>query len=695
MNYSGKNKYLKQKNTLQNFLFWSILLFFIGFNILLGSGIGLLLAFQDDLPSLAPLEDYTSEEWTLPTKVYSRSGEEIASFHKEQRQLVKISELPPELIKALIAVEDNRFFQHNGIDFWGIARAFVQNIKAGRIVEGGSTITQQLAKVLFLTPRQTFKRKLKEALMSVQIERTYTKREILERYFNKIYFGAGAYGVEAAARVYFDKSAKNINIAEAALLVGLPRAPSSYSPLRNPDRARQRHRIVLSMMAQRGIISQQKARKLHKEFWSEFDRTHYDQEDTKEENIKKAPYFVEHIRRQLLDRYGSEMVYRGGLQVHTTVDMNYQKILEDYMYDYLLELNIEQDNLPDTATKFSENNDSSIIEGSAVIRDPKNGQIMALVGGHRWDGKNQLNRAVQAQRQPGSAFKPVLYAAALENGYTPTSKLQDRPLIYNTPQGQWTPRNYSQRFHGEVTIREALLDSLNVATVYLLEQVGTRELLEMARKLGIDQSLGSHMSIALGGLNRGLSVVELSDVYTVFANQGMLNDPIYIREVRDREGNLLERNFPHNREVLNPQIAYIMTHLLQGVVDEGTGQRLGREFDIPLAGKTGTSNRYRDAWFMGFTPDLVFGSWFGYDSSNQSLGQHMSGGVVAGEFWRQAGQEIFANHSYETFSVPEGINFLNICTDSGYLATNECSNTRQIPFVSGTEPTRSCPQHGR
>ncbi len=693
MDYSGKNKFQKQKETLQSFLFWTVLVLFFGFNLLLGGGIGLILGFQGELPSLAPLEDYTSEEWTLPTRIYSRDGEVIASFYREQRELVDISELPPELIKAVVAIEDNRFFEHNGIDFWGIARAGIQNLRAGRIVEGGSTITQQLAKVLFLTPRQTFKRKFQEALMAVQIERTYTKREILGRYFNKIYFGAGAHGVEAASQVYFDKSARDLNIAEAALLAGLPRAPSSYSPLNNPDKAKSRHRVVLNLLARRGEISPTEAQEMHSEFWNEFEEKHHGEDDAEQEDIRKAPYFVEHIRRELLDRYGSEMVYRGGLEVQTTVDMEYQNILEDKMYDYLLELNVDKDNLPDTATEIPEENDISLIEGAAVVRDSQSGEILAMVGGHRWHSDNQLNRATQTRRQPGSAFKPVLYSAALQAGYTPSSKLQDRPLIYNTPQGQWTPQNFSRRFHGEVTLRQALIDSLNVATVYLMEELGAQPLLQMARRLGIDQPLGSHMAIALGGLNRGLSVVDMSTTYNVFANQGRLNQPIYIQEVKNREGNLLERNFPHNREVLNPQISYLITSILQDVVNEGTARRLGREFNIPMAGKTGTTNRFRDAWFLGYTPDLVFGSWFGYDDSNQSLGEDMSGGVVAGEFWRRAGRELFADHSFETFSVPEGITFLNICTDSGELATANCPRTRQVPFIAGTEPSRSCDQH--
>ena len=693
MDYSGKNKFQKQKETLQNILFWGVLVLFVGFNALLGTGIGLILAFQNELPSLAPLEDYTAEEWTLPTRIYSRDGEIIASFYREQRELVDISELPPELIKAVVAIEDNRFFQHNGIDFWGITRAGIQNLKAGRIVEGGSTITQQLAKVLFLTPRQTFKRKLKEALMAVQIERTYTKREILGRYFNKIYFGSGAHGVEAASQIYFDKSARNLNIAEAALLAGLPRAPSSYSPLNNPERAQNRHRVVLNLLARRNVITPEEARQMHENFWEDFEKKHHGKDETEQEDIRKAPYFVEHIRRELLSRYGSEMVYRGGLKVKTTVDMDYQNILDEKIYDYLLELNIDKDNLPDTATEIPEENDLSLIEGSAVVRDSRSGEILAMVGGHRWHSNNQLNRATQTRRQPGSAFKPVLYAAALEEGYTPSSKLQDRPLIYNTPQGQWTPRNFSRRFYGEVTLRQALIESMNVATVYLMEQLGAQPMLKMARTLGIDQPLGSHMAIALGGLNRGLSVVELSTVYNVFANQGRINEPIYIQEIRNREGNLLERNFPHNREVLNPQISYLVTSILQDVVEEGTGRRIGRALNIPLAGKTGTTNRFRDAWFVGYTPDLVFGSWFGYDASNQSLGDNMSGGIVAGEFWRRAGQKLFANHSYETFPVPEGITFLNICTESGELATNDCPRTRQVPFITGTEPSRTCDQH--
>ncbi len=693
MDYNHNRIYRRNKKLFQSVIFWGVLSLFSLFCLFLGSGLGLIISFHGDLPSLAPLEDYNSEEWNLPTKIYDRKGTVIATFYEEKRELVDISELPPELIEAVIAIEDNRFFQHQGIDFQGIARAAIKNIAAGRIVEGGSTITQQLAKVLFLNPRQTFKRKMREALLALKIERTYTKKEILERYFNKIYFGAGAYGVEAASQVYFGKSARDINTVEAAMLAGLPQAPSLYSPLRNPELTKNRHRTVLNMMAKQGFIQKENINKMHREFWKKFESRQHKKLEQQKTDVRAAGYFVENIRTKLIKKYGRDMLYRGGLEVHTTLNMDYQKLLEEKMYDYLLKFNIKQGNLPDTAEEIPRQPEEELVEGAAILRHPQNGDILAVVGGHRWHTGNQFNRATQSRRQPGSAFKPVLYAAALDNGYTPASKIQDRPLYFNTPQGRWVPSNYSRRYYGEVTLREALIHSLNVASVALMNELGTKKVIRYAKKLGINTPLTEHMSLALGGLKHGMNLEELTRVYSVFANQGILTSSIYIKEVRDREGNLLERNFPFRREVISPQIAYLITSLLEGVVEEGTGRRVGRAVKRLIAGKTGTTNQYRDAWFIGYTPRLVFGSWFGYDINNRSLGHGMSGGVVAGDFWHETLNSIFKDIPRRNFSVPEGITYTNIDLETGYLATPRCPKTKRIPFLTGTEPTERCPKH--
>jgi penicillin-binding protein 1A len=693
MDYNHNRLYRRNKKLFQKIVFWGVLSLFSLFCLFLGTGLGLIISFHGDLPSLAPLEDYNSEEWNLPTKIYDRKGTVIATFYEEKRELVDISELPPELIEAVIAIEDNRFFQHQGIDFQGIARAAVKNIAAGRIVEGGSTITQQLAKVLFLNPRQTFKRKMREALLALEIERTYTKKEILERYFNKIYFGAGAYGVESASQVYFGKSAREINTVEAAMLAGLPQAPSLYSPLRNPELTKRRHRTVLNMMAKQGFIQKENINRMHREFWEEFESRQHKKLEQQKTDVRAAGYFVEDIRIKLIKKYGRDMLYRGGLEVHTTLNMDYQKLLEEKMYDYLLEFNIDHGNLPDTAEEIPRQPEKELVEGAAILRHPQSGEILAVVGGHRWHTGNQFNRATQSRRQPGSAFKPVLYAAALDNGYTPASKIQDRPLYFNTPQGRWVPSNYSRRYYGEVTLREALINSLNVASVALMNELGTKKVIRYARKLGINTPLTEHMSLALGGLKHGINLEELTRVYSVFANQGILTSSIYIKEVRDREGNLLERNFPFRREVISPQIAYLVTSLLEGVVEEGTGRRVGRAVNRLIAGKTGTTNQYRDAWFIGYTPRLVFGSWFGYDINSRSLGQGMSGGVVAGDFWHETLNSIFRDIPRRNFSVPEGITYTNIDLETGYLATPRCPNTKRIPFLTGTEPTERCPKH--
>jgi penicillin-binding protein 1A len=671
----------------------SLVTFFLLFCSVVGAATGVIVAFQDDLPSLSALEDYSSPKWNLPTKIYSRDGQLIASLFEERREIIEIKKLPPELIQAIIAIEDSRFYSHSGIDFTGIARAAVKNLMAGRIVEGGSTLTQQLAKVLFLSPRQTFRRKIKEALMALKIERNYTKKEILERYFNKIYFGEGAYGVETAAQIYFGKSAKNLNTAEAALLAALPKAPSYYSPIDNPEHAKRRHYIVLTLMKRKGMIPGVNINKLHQTFWNQFSQNLHELEKKRQRKFNRASYFAEYVKGQLIDQYGADVVYQGGLTVRTTVDLDYQSHLQKQLYNYLLKFNKEQGNLPDTATAIPEKNLSPFVEGSVALKDPQTGEMLALVGGHEFHVNNQLNRAVQSHRQPGSAFKPVLYTAALDNGYTVASPLQDRPLVFNTPQGQWTPQNYSKEFHGQVTLRTALVNSLNVASVDLMQKIGPETFIEYARKLGIESSLTPHMSLALGGLGKGVSLTEVVNMYSVFANKGIRTNPVFIREIRDRQGNLLERNFPFKREVINRQTAFLITSLLQDVVERGTGQIVGDYYDRPIAGKTGTTNEYRDAWFIGFTPGLVMGTWFGYDDSNRTLGNGMSGGVVAGRFWRDAAEKILENRPPKTFSVPPGITYETIDPTTGYLSTPQCPKTAREPFRIGQEPTRRCPIH--
>ncbi len=671
----------------------SVITVFFIFCVGIGASSGIIVAFWNNLPSLAPLENYTSPKWALPTKIYSRDGQLIASLYEERREIIDINKLPPELIQAVIAIEDSRFYRHNGIDFIGIARATLQNVMAGRIVEGGSTLTQQLAKVLFLSPRQTFRRKIKEALLALEIERNYTKKEILERYFNKIYFGEGAYGVETAAQIYFGKSAKNLTTAQSALLAALPKAPGYYSPIDHPKRAKKRHLLVLELMKRRGLIPEINVDELHQHFWKQFNRKQHEREKEHRRKIKRASYFVEHVRGQLLNRYGADVVYQGGLRVKTTVDLDYQKHLQKKLYDYLLEFNKEKGNLADTATSIPDKNTAPFVEGAVSVKDPTTGEILALVGGHEWNVNNQFNRAVQSQRQPGSAFKPILYTAAIDQGHSVSTTLQDRPLVFNTPQGQWTPQNYSNKFHGRVTLRTALVKSLNVATVDLMQKIGPQTFIEYARKLGIESQLTPHMSLALGGLGQGVTLTEMVNMYSVFANNGIRTNSIYIREIRDRQGNLLERNSPFKREVIPRQTAFLVTSLLQDVVEQGTGQTVGDHYKRPLAGKTGTTNRYRDAWFIGFTPEIVIGSWFGYDESNRSLGHGMTGGVVAGRFWRDAAAKILEKRPPKTFSVPPGITYETIDPSTGYLSTPQCPASLRAPFRIGKEPTKECPIH--
>lgn len=689
---SSANRPLKRSP----FLFVCTLVLFSLFCVLVGSGTGLALGFYGKLPTLAPLEDYRGRSWSLPTRVYSRNGSLIASFSEEQRHLVGIRELPSSLIRATLAVEDRRFFQHSGIDFQGILRAAVENLRAGRIVEGGSTITQQLAKVLFLNPRRTFRRKFKEALLALRIERRYTKRQILERYFNKIYFGAGAYGVGAASRVYFDKPVRRLTLAESALLAGLPRAPSYYSPFNHPEVAKDRHRLVLEVMVRENLIAKSRARRSFHRFWEEFEHrtVGFQQRHDPPGDSGQPSYFVDHVRRRLIDSFGSKRVYRGGMEVYTTVDRRLQNQLSNRISTYLLKLNKNQGNLADTATRIPPGTDRRLIEGAMLLRTV-GGEVRAVVGGHRWYSGNPLNRALQSRRQPGSAFKPVLYALALRQGYTPSTPLQDRPLVFQTSRGRWIPNNYGREYHGRVTLRTALIHSYNVATVDLMRKIGPGSLVDFARELGITSPLNPHLSLALGGLRYGVTLKEMIDAYAVFANRGIRTGSIFIRRVRGRRGNVLLTNVPRRRRVLTPQTAYVMTDLLKSVVETGTGRSVGRRFSRPIAGKTGTTTDYRDAWFIGYTPGFVMGTWFGYDRARRSMGPHMTGSVVAGSFWKRAYRLVVRRHPPRNFAVPRGIDFARVDPETGRLSSPECRGGIRVAFRTGNVPTRRCesPSH--
>jgi penicillin-binding protein 1A len=631
--------------------------------VLTGGAVALVIFAAWDLPQVQALEEYRP---SITSRVYSGEGRLLAEFFLENRTPVALENVPESLIRALIATEDTRFYTHPGIDYRGIARAMYRNVRAGKVLEGGSTLTQQLAKVLFLTPERSYTRKVKEMALALRIEQHYTKREILSLYLNQIYFGSGAYGVEAAAQIYFGKSVRELDIAESALLAGLPRSPKYYSPFKFTKSALRRRAHVLNRMAAAGLITAQQADEAKKAPLPV------------RAGVKAggpAPYFVEYVRQRVEERFGSSILYSGGLNIHTSLDDELQRYAEEAVRSGLAKIEA-QEGAPER----------SPLQSALVAVEPSTGRILAVVGGRDY-GQSQFNRAWQALRQPGSAFKPVIYAAALEHGFCASDLLDDSPLTIQLDRNKtWSPENFTRTYQGPVTLRRAIVQSLNVPTVRLLEKVGVGATVQYARKLGIRSRLNPYLSLALGSSD--VTLGELTSAYAVFANHGVKTPAVAILKVTDSTGRMLYANDSVPEQVMKPETAYLITDLLKGVIENGTGwmaRRLGR----PAAGKTGTTNDYRDAWFIGYTPGLVAGVWVGYDDQ-QSIGPKETGSRAALPIWLEFMKKAHADKPAEDFAVPEGIVFRDIDPRTGLLSTENCRSSIREAFLPGTEPRRYC-----
>ena len=637
------------------------------FFLLLGAGaaVAALWAFTilpRTLPSVTALESFQP---LIGTKIYDDNDELITELHVERRIFVPLAHVPQALRDAVIATEDKRFYYHWGIDPIGIARAVSQNYRRGRIVEGGSTITQQLTKVLFLTPDKSLERKLKEAVLALELERRYTKDRILEMYLNQVYFGHGAYGVEAASRTYFGKSVSEINVREAALLAGLPRAPSSYSPFEHGDAAKRRREVVLRRMVDFGVLKEPEAKKLARADLGLI---------PPERRRTTGQYFLEYVQQTLEAKYGADMVFKGGLNVYTTLSPTMQLAAEQALREGLKALEGR------TAKGRSI---SDHPEGAVVTVEPQTGFVRAMVGGYDFF-RSEFNRAVQARRQPGSAFKPFIYMAALESGFTAASRVDDAPVSYAVgPNGQaWKPENYDRKFRGSTTLQQALEESVNVVTVKVAEQIGLSRAIRLARRFGIASPLDVNLSLALG--TSDMTLIELTSAYGALANQGQWLPPTAIRYVTDAQGKLLEEHLPEPREAVSPETAYVITHMLRGVVERGTGQAakaLGR----PVAAKTGTTNDYSNAWFIGYTPRLATGVWVGYDRP-RSLGKDETGSRVAVPIWVSYMGKVLGDSPKDDFPVPDKVTLMPVDLD----ASNECVRVVTLAFVKGTEPMVTC-----
>jgi penicillin-binding protein 1A len=664
------------------------------------TAIGTILWLSRDLPSPSLLE---SIEPTLGTIVYDRDGRVVHEFFRENREVVALDDISPDLINAVIATEDREFREHWGIDVYGVMRAALANLRAGHVVQGASTITQQLARSLFLTQEVTIARKLQEALLALRIEQTYSKNRILELYLNQIYFGSGAYGVQAASQDLFGVPSAELDLPRAALLAGLPRNPSGYAPRRHPDRAQLRRSLVLSMMVEHGVVSEEEAARADTMPLGVVER---------EESAPVGAYFVEHVRRDVIAKYGAEMLYSGGLRIYTTVDLELQEAAERLIEERFTALENEYGFPVKHGDEFDPDTLEHIpyVEGALLAIDASTGGILAMVGGRDFTD-SQFNRATQAPRQPGSGFKPFLYTAAIDNGFTPADTIMDAPILMpgagpmTVLEGledeelrieeptDWMPENYSREFHGRVRLRYALKRSINIPAVKLGILVGPNVVARYAHEMGISTPLSSVYSLPLGTAE--VTLMDMVKAYGVLANQGARLEPYAIERIEDRSGRVLEKHSSVSTQAIPPATAYVVTSMLESVIDSGTGWGArARGFRHPAAGKTGTTNDCTDAWFTGFTPRIVCGVWGGFDD-RRSLGDKMTGARVALPVWTEFMKVAHADLPREAFEMPPGVITRRVCADSGELAGPDCPEIIEEVFTQGTEPSRQCAMHSR
>jgi penicillin-binding protein 1A len=771
----------EKKGFIRTFIVWSFLLAFILVICAAGAGLVLYYSISKDLPKITSLADYHP---SIITTVYADDNRKIAEFFKERRIVIPLREMPRTMIDAFVAAEDSRFYKHQGIDFISIVRAFFKNIEAGTIVQGGSTITQQVTKSFLLTPERSYKRKLREAILAYRIDKAFSKEDILYLYLNQIYLGHGAYGVQAASENYFGKSVKDLNLAECAILAGLPQAPSKYSPFRHPERAKQRQIYVLNRMVEEAYINNIQA--------TEAINTKLDIKPRRNIYIEEVPFYTESVRRHLEKKYGTDELYTQGLQVYTAVNLEMQKIAREEIQKGLFELDkregyrgplehIKPEQIESYSQTLQAELDEKPLEAGAMVKgvaiavndrkktvsvrlgatqgtialedmiwarkpDPEvayhkvklklpsqalavgdvilvkvkekeegkdtlalaleqmpiaqsalmsievgTGLVKAMIGGRDFR-ETQFNRAIQSRRQPGSAFKPIIYAAALDKKfedptrfYTPATIIIDSAIVFKDEERDftWKPRNYKETFYGPTLLRNALAKSRNLVTIKILQDIGVDYAIEYATKLGIESNLSRDLSIALG--SSGISLLELLRAYSVFANQGYLVEPVFVLKVVDRNGNVLEEMAPERKKVIEKSTAYIMTNLLEGVVQNGTGWR-AKALKRPAAAKTGTTNNLYDALFVGYTPEYITGVWVGLDEE-APMGQGETGSRAASPIWLGFMQRVLEGKPVKVFQAPEGIVFAKIDADTGLLPVPESKNVVFECFREGTVPT--------
>jgi penicillin-binding protein 1A len=634
-------------------------------------------------------------EMDQATAVYDRNDRLAFTVFKEQRIEVPLAQISPNLKAAILAIEDQRFYDHRGFDAVRIGSAVLANLRRGRLAQGGSTITQQLARQSFLTPDKTMRRKIQELILANRIERLYSKDQILEMYLNKVYFGDGLYGVEAASRGYFGKHASELSVAEGALLAGLVKSPSSYAPTVSIERAVARRNVVLQVMQESGAIDHNT--------WQGAHQTRPVLKDNLRADEPYGQYFKEQVRRELVERFGWQRVYQGGLRVYSTIDMPMQVAADGSVAAGLASLDERRAQVAKRRRQDALEDDPGPLQAALIALEPDTGYVRAMVGGRNFDN-SRFNRAVQAKRQPGSAFKPFVYAAALEAGYTPATVIQDLNAPVATLQGAWTPEDEHSNADS-MSLRAALRTSSNRAAVRLLQDVGIPTTVQYAKAMGVGD-VPSVPSLALG--SGEVTLQSMTAAYAAFANHGEVPRPILIRRVEDKGGDVLYKAEERSTRAISDTTAFLMSNMMADVINAGTAAKartLG--FTLPAAGKTGTTNDYNDAWFVGFTPSLVTGVWVGFDQPHTILPNGFAA-EVAVPLWASFMKVATKGAQPVWLSPPAGIVTATVCRMSGKLATEGCEHADVIDdsghltqrsmvyteyFARGTQPTTTCDIH--
>ena len=631
-------------------------------------------------------------EMQQSTAVFDADDQLVFTIYEEQRIPVAFENISPNLIQAILSVEDQRFYDHHGFDLVRIVKAALTNLRHGRVVQGGSTITQQLARQSFLTQEKTIRRKLQELILAARIEREYSKDQILELYLNKVYFGDGLYGAEAASRGYFGRHASEVGVSEAALLAGLVKSPSTYAPTVNPSRAKARRNVVLQAMLDTGAIDS--------ETWKAARRSDVVLHDTLRAQEPHGQYFKEQVRRELVDRFGWQRVYQGGLRVYSTIAMPMQIAAEEAVAASLK-------SVEERRRKFKRLSQDDVLQAALIALDPQTGHVRAMVGGRDFN-ESHFNRAVQARRQPGSAFKPFVYATALEAGYTTVSVIDHLNDPISTVQGAWTPED-EHSSAGAMTMRTALRTSSNRAAVRMLQQVGIARTVQYAKQLGVGDV--PHVpSLALG--SGEVTLDSMTAAYAAFANHGLVPKPLMIRRVEDQDGRLLFENHETTTRAISDVTAFLMSSMMADVINAGTGARARRMgFTLPAAGKTGTTNDFNDAWFVGYTPHLAAGVWVGFDQPHTIVPNGFAADIAV-PAWAAFMKTATKNDKPEWLLPPTGVTTATVCRISGKLATEGCQDVEVVTkderiehrsmvyteyFARGSEPTAYCdlhPAHG-